>query len=606
MKPDFELIKSRILKGIIACSLHDEVNVLITENYDFFSILEVLLAYGHDEEQAYMYYAPRDICEAYLESKYPEIKFHLEKSDLKYSFYYLNGIKECYLHHSTKELTWIFSNNEGYEIFKPDNSLDLNCFPLLEKLNVVANQEAIPKINDLKKLKHLEITFDYSKKAWPILENSNIQYCRMNDWNGGLKNITIPPNVEELRLERKLGKLVNHGLYHLTKLKKLSTFSHPKTTIQKILSHPRIEEINMNGIKEDLVILENENITILEMNSAKIIELEIRTVSLKKLVISSDTLTILSFQKECPHLHTLTIRSKELKSFDFLSNCPSLERLELYVPLELDLKKLSNFKKLKHLTLHGMKVLQGISCLKDMNLSSLSLVDIKNIYFEDISSFDIPFLEFGFIDYEIVKLLISRISAEEIRIYSTKILNLKDIKNLPKVKSFSCSNVRLDHIELLSNAINLETLRIFSSKNMFSYEFLSNLDQLKIAYLPSFLDQKDKLYHILKDKKPYKLDFEYYDTNYLDCNIEEKYLSYDILKYTNPNSTIGYYGFVYNLTEEFGKETNDEVERVIKRQLSKKEKKKYRFDSEAENFCVYTNDLNDIKLLIDLIWKLRK
>ena len=179
-----------------------------------------------------------------LIERYPEEEVQeLYALGLKYDY-----SKDMERYISTHELDLILQEQEKREQIQELSFKKISANGL-EQLNQLPNLQKV----------YATLESEIKKQKWPKLTNPSIVHYHVNGWEGRYQSLSIPPNVEFLRLERRTARLVASGLYELTKLKRLETFAYPKTPARILLDHPTLGELSLNGVKEEQLVLHSQS-----------------------------------------------------------------------------------------------------------------------------------------------------------------------------------------------------------------------------------------------------------------------------------------------------------------------------------------------------------
>lgn len=503
---------------------------------------------------------------------------------------------------------WISKNVHTYEqigkmIYKDEDKAKFEALASLEVIRASHVDPEFLKIFDkLPKLKMLEVTLkDDDNFKWPALTSAHLQELKLDGWSGKYKGIAFPENLISLTLERKLGYFVNTGLPELTKLKKVRTFAHPKTLAQPILNHSEVEEVFLHGVKEAKIkVAKNSRIKKLSVRESNLEECLIESDILEELEIETVKPLTLEIKNPCLKLKKVVISAKKIENKQFLNFILQVEELVLDGLEELDLNVLTAFLKLKKLTLRNIKALSGFEVLeKFKNLQDLVLETIAKIELTRNFTFKIPGLTCTSLSEKNLKIILANLQCEQFKGTFLPKLDLEFIQNLDNLKELKLFATSVKNAEILDQAKQLKILH-FQVDNEVPLTFLSSLTQLEDLVLPVYRKQKQFILEFCQNLSNCKIDFYRSFTNGLIIEDVEEYKGFQIKKYQE-NQRV-YFGFSRDLTEEFHRENNHEVEDFL-RALAKKQNSKntLEFDSEAGQFCVYSPKMEELRWLIDLV-----
>lgn len=159
--------------------------------------------------------------------------------------------------------------------------------------------------------------------------------------------------------------------------------------------------------------------------------------------------------------------------------------------------------------------------------------------------------------------------------------------------------MKVINIKKLSQCKNIIKLNL-NTESEFDTTFISGLKNLKQMSLPAFPSQREFIINEALQRKDCHIRFNSFNGHSTDIELQEVYKDFEINKYNDTKDVT--YGIFMDISESVEKESNNEVESYVKKLVKKSgQKRKFSFDSEAENFCVYANKLEDLKWLIDLL-----
>ncbi|MDF2699946.1 MAG: hypothetical protein K0Q49_1502 [Haloplasmataceae bacterium] len=608
--------------------------LLLKEGFNFYNIIECRSKMGFKEKDIYTLF-PIEYLDLYIhhniEQPNPNIKFNPQNNEnyikMKKAIPYreVNDYKlqtkivDVYINKIIEKIDVYCCDKELISATHADripyHVLDEDMDQLLKLTNLKSifllnsKPEYIELINKLPNLETINIDCIYSgKNKWRKITNLSIKECYLNGWEGKFEGISLPPNIEILGLNRQMARLVNSGLKDLTKLRKISTFAHPKTQLQVILDHPTIEEIDMNGVKEESVILKNDKIKSLKVEDSNIKNLKIYDNQLEILNVFSSSELELIVENESKQLKELALLGQKVKSIEFLKKVPNVEILYLGGLDTLDINDLITLTNLKSLTLRNIKNITGISKLSQLkNLKHLKLFNIKKTDIDEPIPLILETFDAGLIDYKFIQELIKgSVITNELNLYHTKICDIIDLKDISKIKEINLSSIKIDNASLLKKATNLNKLSIYSPLNKFDIKVIKDLNNLKWLSIPKYEDQKDIIINEIVKRENCYINLTQLSENTIEIEEMDSYNGFNINCYINTKDNTKKYGIFLDLSEDLNVYNNYDVESKISKKINKDIRKNYDFDSEAENFCVYTNDIENLHSLIDLIIELTK
>ena len=187
-------------------------------------------------------------------------------------------------------------------------------------------------------------------------------------------------------------------------------------------------------------------------------------------------------------LEMLTLNSVYIYNINYLEDlkfADNLKQLSMYLysnPINLDIEKITLFKKLESLEISGVQKISNLRSLSE--LTNLKKISIEFYYNSTEKIIDCNDLK------ELVNL-------EEIRLSAESYLNLESITNLPNVKKLnlysywsSDNNTTID-CEMIKNMYSLQelTLSAYSIENIDSLSSLTNLTTINLS--PSYNNKID-------------------------------------------------------------------------------------------------------------------
>ena len=159
--------------------------------------------------------------------------------------------------------------------------------------------------------------------------------------------------------------------------------------------------------------------------------------------------------------------------------------------------------------------------------------------------------------------------------------------------------VEVKDLSQLHQATQVKVL-VVDLKNECDVSFLREMNQLELLWISALPGQREFIIDDACSKVGCRITFLNYYGDSISSEHQEDYLGFEITRYEQGGKVE--YGVFQDLTEEVGKENNNEVETFIKKTIRKtKGKRKFKFDSEAGSFGVYAAFFDDLKWLIDQI-----
>ncbi len=198
-------------------------------------------------------------------------------------------------------------------------------------------------------------------------------------------------------------------------------------------------------------------------------------------------------------------------------------------------------------------------------------------------------------------------NVEELELGGLQSFDFADLLPLKKIRKLTiCKSRELCDLDALHSFKGLKELKFWNVRKIEipKNEIRLELEKLEIGFTPKELPEV-----FLKNSTIRTLSISY--SKQVDFGVIGNYdaleeLSINDMKVINITKLSQCKNIIrLNLNTEnelMGKENNNEVESYVKKLVKKSgQKRKFLFDSEAENFCVYANKLEDLKWLIDLL-----
>jgi Leucine-rich repeat (LRR) protein len=381
----------------------------------------------------------------------------------------------------------------------------LRSFPKLKELNLASNTlystGSLPNIPSLRKL---YINNNYLNDFSGINRLKGLEYLNLS-YNSGSLDLKLLKDLKNLKELDLSGTVVED--YSLLKdypqLTALSVGGQPNGDFSKFPVLEKLESIDLSGNN-------------LGTGNAGLINIFGKFTSLKKINLQNNsisTLYLLStyytdyrngfafYQKPSEvkpvfvKLEDLDVSNNSITDLEPLSYYPGLKRLDVSYNSITDIAVLSQMKDLEYLNISGTAVstldsVGPLDKLKELDISTSSVTNIDGIgKFKSLEIFSAS---------------------------GCQITNYSALKELPKLRVLQISNNYFTDISFMKDLKSLEVLYMAGNSSIQDYSALYGLQNLKVLYLDSYVDKKDK--KKLQDNLPgvriYYGYYNSYDSNY--------------------------------------------------------------------------------------------